>query len=305
MNRAAISRVFAVLAALASSLALADDEARFRPFVLASVSESSLEQQVAATVAALERAGFHLAGQYAPLESARVLVVTDPELLAVAARTDRGGYGAAQRVSVSRREDRTETAFVNPLYLRYAYRLQGDLQGVYDRLTAALGYVEEFGSGKGLTARKLERYHYMIGMQRFDDPSALGEFPDHEAALNAVEAGLARPGDPLSQVYRIDIPGKQQTVIGVAMRATGGSDDERDIDEAHQLGVVDFEGHSKAAYFPYEILVTGPQVEALHMRFRMAVHFPDLSMMGEHGFTKLMASPGATENALEAILQDR
>jgi hypothetical protein len=38
------------------------------------------------------------------------------------------------------------------------------------------------------------------------------------------------------------------------------------------------------------------------MRFRMAVHFPDLSMMGAHGFTKLMASPGATEDALEDMV---
>ena len=47
----------------------------------------------------------------------------------------------------------------------------------------------------------------------------------------------------------------------------------------------------------------GAEVEALHMRFRMAVHFPDLSMMGEHGFTKLMSSPGATEDALEEMVQ--
>ena len=50
------------------------------------------------------------------------------------------------------------------------------------------------------------------------------------------------------------------------------------------------------------MLVRGQEVEALHMRFRMAVHFPDLSMMGAHGFTKLMASPGATEDALESLV---
>ncbi len=110
--------------------------------------------------------------------------------------------------------------------------------------------------------------------------------------------------DALTQVYRIDLPGKQQTVFGVGMKATGQSDDEIDIDEAHQLSIVDFEGYSKVAYFPYELLVNGNEVEALHMRFRMAVHFPDLSMMGEHGFTKLMSSPGATEDALEAMLSD-
>jgi hypothetical protein len=86
------------------------------------------------------------------------------------------------------------------------------------------------------------------------------------------------------------------------MQATSDAEEEIDIDEAHQLSIVDFEGYSKVAYYPYEILVDGKDVEALHMRFRMAVHFPDLSMMGEHGFTKLMSSPGATEDALEALV---
>jgi hypothetical protein len=123
--------------------------------------------------------------------------------------------------------------------------------------------------------------------------------------LAAVEKGLARDGDALTQVYRIDIPGKQQALIGVGMTATGKSEDEVDIDEAHQLSIVDFEGYSKVAYFPYELLVSGNEVEALHMRFRMAVHFPDLSMAGKHGFTKLMSAPGATEDAFEALLGEQ
>jgi hypothetical protein len=86
------------------------------------------------------------------------------------------------------------------------------------------------------------------------------------------------------------------------MKATGNSEDEEDIDESFQMSIVDFEGPSKVAYFPYEILVNGKNVEALHMRFRMAVHFPDLSMMGDHGFTQLMSSPGAIEEALEALV---
>jgi hypothetical protein len=55
-------------------------------------------------------------------------------------------------------------------------------------------------------------------------------------------------------------------------------------------------------YSPYEVLVNGGVVEALPMRFRMAVHFPDLSMMGKHGFTKLMSSPRTTEKALEPVV---
>lgn len=298
-----IGTLLAALAVLATAAAIAQDTAGYRPFVLASVNEAGLEQQTAATVAALEGAGFSVVGQHRPLDQTRVIVVTSPDLLEISARSERGGYGAAQRVSVTERDGRTEVAFVNPLYIQHAYRLDGDLQPVLDHLVGALGRIEEFGAKKGLRAKKLAKYHYMVGMQRFDDPSELGSFDSHEAAVAAVEAGLAREGDALTQVYRIDVPGTQQTLIGVGMKATGANEDELDIDEAHQLAIVDFEGYSKAAYFPYEILVRNGKVEALHMRFRMAVHFPDLNMMGEHGFTKLMASPGATEDALEALLQ--
>lgn len=278
-------------------------ETTYQPFVLASINDAGLEQQTEETVLALKKAGFTIAGQYSPIDNSNVIVATSPNLKAVAALTDRGGYGAGQRVSVSLRGGKTEVTFVNPLYIQHAYRMEGDLQSVYDQLREALGHVEEFGAEKKMTAKKLAKYHYMVAMQRFDDPSELGSFESFEAAVAAVENGLAVEGDPLTLVYRIDIPGKDQAVFGVGMKATSDADEEIDIDAAHQMAIVDFEGFSKAAYFPYEILVNGKDVEALHMRFRMAVHFPDLSMMGAHGFTKLMASPGATEDALEEMVQ--
>lgn len=277
-------------------------ETTYQPFVLASVSETGLAERTAATIAALESAGFAVAGSYDPLPDATVIVVTSPELQAIAAQSERGGFGAAQRVSVALRDGKTEVAFVNPLYIQYAYRLQGDMQSVHDRLSAALGSIGSFGAEKAMTAKKLEKYHYMVGMQRFDDPYELGKFESHDAALAAVENGLAREGDALTRIYRIDIPGTEQTVFGVGMKATGQVEDEIEIDEAHQLSIVDFDGYSKVAYFPYEVLVNGDEVEALHMRFRMAVHFPDLSMMGEHGFTKLISAPGATRDFLEAMI---
>lgn len=275
-------------------------ETTYQPFVLASVNDAGLDEQAAATTSALEQAGFTVVGQYSPLENTNVIVVTSANLTAVAALSEKGGYGAGQRVSVSLREDKTEVAFVNPLYMQHAYRLEGDLQSVYDQLSQTLGNIEAYGAEKKMTAKKLAKYHYMITMQRFDDPSELGSFDSHEAALAAVEKGLAAEGDALTQIYRIDIPGKDQTVFGVGMQAT--NEDEEDIDSAFQMSVVDFEGYGKAAYFPYEILVNGTQVEALHMRFRMAVHFPDLSMMGKHGFTKLMSAPGAIQDALEDMV---
>ena len=288
----------ALLALLIAANAAADTT--YRPFVLASVSEDGLEARTNATLEALKDAGFSIAGTHGPVEDSLVIVATSDELLAVAAASDRGGYAAAQRISVTERNGRTEVAYVNPLYLQYAYRLEADMQPVADALAGALGSVETFGSEKGLTAKKLGKYNYMIGMQKFDDPSELGRFASHDAAVDAVEQGLARRGDALTQIYRIDIPGTDQVVIGVGMKAA--TEDDVDIDEAHQMAIVDFEGHSKIAYFPYEVLVRGREVEALHMRFRMAVHFPNLSMMGKHGFTKLMPFPGAIEDALENML---
>jgi hypothetical protein len=38
------------------------------------------------------------------------------------------------------------------------------------------------------------------------------------------------------------------------------------------------------------------------MRFRMAIHFPNLKMIGKHGFTKLISAPRAIEEALEEMV---
>ena len=295
-------RLFALL--LASLLFCTElaAETTYQPFVLASINDRGLAEQTETTINALESAGFQLAGRYAPLPNANVIVVTSPQLQAIAAQTERGGYAAGQRVGVTERGGKTEVSFVNPLYIQYAYRLGDGMEEIHELLSKTLGNMEAFGTEKGMTAKKLGKYHYTVGMQRFDDPSELASFDSYEAALAAVERGLGRQGDALTQVYRIDLPGKEQTVFGVGMKAAGASDDEMNIDEAHQLSIVDFEGYSKVAYYPYELLVNGNEVEALHMRFRMALHFPDLSMIGENSFFKLKSSPGATEDAFESML---
>lgn len=285
---------------LSTTAGFADET--YQPFILASVNDTSLDQQTSATIDALEDAGFTVAGQFSPLDNANVIVVSDDELGQIASLSDRGGYAAGQRISVAERDGKIEVAFINPLYIQFAYRLGGDMQPIHDRLSSALGNIATFGAEKKMTAKKLLKYNYMMGMQKFDNPSELGTFGSYEDAVTAVEKGLAVNGDALTEVYRIDIPGKKQTVFGVGMKAVTDDEDQVDIDQAHQMAIVDFEGHSKIAYFPYEVMVNDTEVEALHMRFRMAVHFPDLSMMGKHGFTKLISSPGATEDALENMV---
>ena len=273
----------------------------YKPFVVASSGPGTLAEKTQETLSALKEAGFEVVGQYSPLDDTNIIVVTNDELKKIAAMSNRGGYGAGQRVSVTETDGNVEVSYINPVYIQYGYRLEGDMQPVADALSESLGNIRFCGAGdKKTTAKKLGKYHYTVGMQYFDDPSELGSFESHEAAVAAVENGLAKSGDALTQIYRIDIPGKQQTVFGVGMKMT--SEDEKDIDSAFQMSIVDFEGCKKRAYFPYEVLVNGNDVEALHMRFRMALHFPNLSMMGKHGFTKLMSAPGAIEDALEEMV---
>ena len=293
--------LFLLLLSTLFSVAVVAKDSIYKPFVVASTGPGTLAEKTQSTLNALENAGFEVAGQYSPLEGTNIIVVTSDELKKIATMSDRGGYGAGQRVSVSEAGDSIEVAFINPVYIQYGYRLEGDMQPVYDALVASLGNTRFCGgAGKKMTAKKLGKYHYMMGMQYFDDPSELGSFDSHEAAIAAVENGLAKSDDALTQVYRIDIPGKQQTVFGVGMKMS--VEDEKDLDSAFQMSVVDFEGCKKRAYFPYEVLVDGKNVEALHMRFRMALHFPNLSMMGGHGFTKLISAPGAIEKALEKMV---
>jgi uncharacterized protein (DUF302 family) len=283
-------------------LGVAQAEQRLKPFVLASVQKADYAQTVADTKQKLVDAGFTIVGEYQPFGDNTVIVVTSPETLKIAAASPRGGYGAPQRIGVAKHGDEVEVSFANPEYFQYAYRLKGDMRPVAQQLKDTLGYVKDFGSEDGMTPRKLKKYHYMFSMPYFDDPYEFDEFDSYKEAVAELEKRLAKPGDAISKVYRIDIPGKQQTVFGVQFKAT--NEDEEDLDEQFQLGVVDYQRPSKIAYLPYEIMVNGKEVEAPHMKFRMAVHFPDLPMTGKHGFTKLMSAPGAIDDALEDLIEE-
>lgn len=286
---------------LLSATTVAAKDTVFKPFILASSGPGDLSEKTQSTLTALENAGFEVTGEYSPVDGTNIIVVTNDQLKNVAAMSARGGYAAGQRVSISESDNGVEVSFVNPLYIQHGYRLKGDLQAVFDTLAGSLGNTGGCGAeGKKMTAEKLGKFHYTVGMEYFDDTSALGSFDSYEAAVAAVESGLSLPDDALTQVYRIDIPGKDQTVFGVGMKMSNA--DEEDLDSAFQMSVVDFEGCKKRAYFPYEVLVDGKNVEALHMRFRMALHFPNLSMMGRHGFMKLRSVPGAIEDALEKMI---
>lgn len=71
---------------------------------------------------------------------------------------------------------------------------------------------------------------------------------------------------------------------------------------------VDRDQIRSTCHLPYEILVTGGDVEALFARFRIAASWPHLPMIAsETGatFFSIMCAPKAIENALEQATREK
>ena len=275
---------------------LAMAETYLKPFILAYQSDNNLAATTAEVKGRLTAGGFEVVGESSPYKDTVLVIVTNDALKAVAAKTDFGGYAAGQRVSLSAVNGKVQVSYTNPLYMAAAYRLADDLSGIRTALGKALGSGTEYGSAEGLTADDLRGYHYMFGMEYFDEPSELAEYDSHEAALAALEKGLAAKTGGVSRVYRIDIPGKEESVFGVGMIGSGPGGTMRD--DEYIMSQIDFAEIKSAAHLPYDILVSGKTVYALYARFRIAISFPDLSMMGSNSFMSIMESPVNIERAL-------
>jgi hypothetical protein len=273
-----------------------------KPFVLgAEQQQEDVEQAAAAARTALQGQGFEVAGSYAPYPNAVVIIVTSEALKANAAKSDFGGYGAAMRVAVTKVKDKVQVSYINPPYWAAAYRMKENLDDVKVKLEAALGKQKEYGSEDGIKEKSLRKYNYMMGMAKFDSlgDHELAQFKTYQEAVNAVEAGLAAGKAGVTKVYRIDVPGKEEAVFGVAIAKGKGGD-------KYVMDYIDFGDVKSTAHLPYEVLVSGNKVYHLFAKFRIAISFPDLSMMGSNSFMSIMSAPGAIKDALtEVVSRDK
>jgi hypothetical protein len=270
-----------------------------KPFVLASKGEGTLVEKTSLVKTALMTAGFAVVGEYAPYAGVDIIIVTNDELKMNASASEFGGYGAVQRVSITEDGKEVQVSYTNPVYMANVYRMKDNLSGVATALAKALGKVEEFGA-KGMTAKQARKYHYMVGMEYFDEPSVLAEYGSYDEAVQAVDAKLANNKNGVTKVYRVDIPGKPESIFGVGMK---GSGDAKSMDDEFIMKEIDFRDVKSTAHLPYEVLVSGNKVYALYARFRIAINFPDLSMMGSNSFMNIMKAPEAIRSALHNTVQ--
>ena len=300
MNVVAFKNIFlSALLLLGIGNAVADD-AILKPFVLASKGAGTVAEKTEQAKAALGASGFTVVGDYSPYSDAEILIVSSDELKKNAGESEHGGFGAIQRVAITKVKDEVQVSYTNPVYMANVYRMKGDLGSVSGELAKALGRVEEFGA-QGMTAAKARKYHYMIGMEYFDEPSLLAEYPSYEEAVQSVDAKLGANKNGVTKVYRVDIPGKKESVFGVALK--GATEADKYMDDRFIMSEIDFHDVRSTAHLPYEVLVSDNKVYALYARFRIAINFPDLSMMGKNSFMNIMKTPDAIRDVLKKTVQ--
>ncbi len=277
-------------------LGIAQADGKLKPFILASIQSGDVASVATAVEGKLKSVGFEVSGKYSPYAGFVILGVTDDALKQAAAKTDFGVFGVAMRVSVTKGEDgKIQVAYNNPIYLAAAYRMDTDLSGTAAKLKKALGAQKQFGSEEGMEEDDLEGYHYKWLMPYFTDRLNLAEYNSYNQAVEAVEAGLAAGKGGVKKVYRVDLPGKEATLFAVAL--TDKVSDEC-AGDAYIMERIDFRAIKSSPHLPYEIVVKGNSAYALPAKFRIAISFPDLSMMGSNSFASIMCAPGAIEEVL-------
>ncbi|MDD5298464.1 MAG: hypothetical protein PHU46_16295 [Rhodocyclaceae bacterium] len=279
---------------LAAALALASMAAHaLQPYVAGDkVAGGDLNAAMSAAEQKLTAAGFTVIGRHLPkgLPQYGSVVVTDAGL--TDAMRSIGGsavIGAPIRVGVQ--ADGT-LSYENLEYWERAYLRKdyGKAEAAVKATSAKLG--KTLGAGKAfggdVSESSLAKYHYMIGMEYFDEKSDLKEYPSFEAAVKAVEANLAKGVAHTSKVYALSMPEKKIAVFGVALNdpETGEGWWAKKIGPDHVAGL------------PWEVFVVDGKVYGLYGRYRTALAWPELGM-GQ--FMGISNHPDTTKKMLEAV----
>ncbi|MBT7444141.1 MAG: hypothetical protein HN790_09285 [Methylococcales bacterium] len=265
------------------------------PFYLASQGAGDVAAKVTDTKAKLTAAGFEVVGEYSPYAGTTIIVVTNDKLKSNAAKSGDddetfGGFGAAIRVGVTTVGGKVQVAYTNPVYMAHSYRMKDKLKSVEGQLKSAIGKAKAFGSEDGVEDEDLEDWHYMMGMPYFDEPEEVGK-GSHAALVAKIEKNLAAKKAGASKVFRIDIPGKQQVLFGVALANGDGAD-------KTVMGEIDKGALRHSAHLPYGLLVSKGIAYTLQGEYRIASSFPDLSM-GQ--FMGISSAPKAIVQTMEAV----
>lgn len=291
--------IIGMLLLLGASINLMAQDQELSPYIKVTETKGSIADLSGKVMDALKQNSFEVLGSYQPANSGslKVIAFTRNDLKNTAVKVaDRGALGAVMKVGLVEKDGRVTISYTNPDYLLRAYLMEdyNTYKRTFDRFAielktalASLGNTfQPFGGT--VKADKLKKYHYKIMMPYFTDPVTLGEYSSFEAGLKAIRANLKAKKGNTVEVYQLVYPDKQVAVFGVGLR-------DKEDGEAHFLPKI---GVEHAAAMPYEIILQDKKATMLHGKYRIALHWPDLSM---GTFMKIMSTPGDIEDFLEGV----
>ena len=268
-------------------------------YFLVGNTSDNMEDVIQSSKEALTSSGFKILGDYKPANSSDLAVVcyTSSELEKIALSfEDRGALAAALKLGFKKEGDVIKVSMLNPMYLFYAYFIDG-----VDKQEEALAKISEeaknamkkIGSdftpfGGTLEKKKLQKYHYKVMMPYFDDADKLNEFSSFEEGLKTIQANLESGIGETEKVYELIYTDKEVAVFGVALKSA-------ETGESKFLPIV---GDSQVAAMPYEIILQGNTATILPGKYRIALHWPELTM---GTFMKIMSTPGDIKDTMQEL----
>lgn len=291
--------VFSIIALVGFALNSSSQE--LAPYIEIGKSDNSIQQVSEDVLAALKENSFQVLGSYHPANrsSLKVIVFTRNDLKNTVIKVaDRGALGSAFKVGLVQKDGEVTMSYTNPDYILRAY-LRDDYnsyKSIFEKFSTDLKTTfSAIGNdfipfGGTVEADKLKKYHYKIMMPYFTDPVTLNEFSSFEEGLRVIEENLkAKKGETL-EVYKIIYSKEKVAVFGVGLKS-------KEDGESYFLPKI---GMDHAAAMPYEIILQGKEATMLHGKYRIALHWPDLTM---GTFMKIMSTPGDIEDTLKGLCE--
>ena len=271
------------------------------PYILVGNLSKSMDDASGAVKNALAEKGFTVIGEYTPggNKNLHVIAYTRDDLQTATFKVeDRGALASILKIGLKKNEDKIAVSMLNPMYLFYAYlRDETDqhlsqLKAVTDDVKFAMKTIGNDFTGFGGEEKidDLKKYHYMAFMPYFDDPVDLNSFASFDEGLKTIRKNLAAKKGNTLKVYELVRPDAKVAIFGVGLM-------DAEEGESSFLPVI---GEENIAAMPYEIILSDTKATMLHGKFRIALHWPELSMSQ---FMKISSTPGDIEDFLEALTE--
>lgn len=291
------STVLSIIAIVLFNVSLSSQ--KIAPYIKVSESNLSINELSTKIINNLEQHSFDILGSYNPSnkESLKVITFTRKDLKnTVVKSSNRGALAAVFKIGLVKDGEKVTVSYTNPDYILRAYLMDdyNNNTDVYTKFSSDLKLsMTPIGSdftpfGGSIKAKKLKKYHYKVMMPYFNDPVTLNEFASFEEGLQIIEDNLKAHKRNTKMVYKLVYAKEKVAVFGVGLY------DVKD-GEAKFLPKI---GEEHAAALPYEIILQGTKVTMLHGKYRIALHWPELTM---GTFMKIMSTPGNIKKTLKEV----